>query len=832
MADGRVVIDAIFNGKKAEQGFNGLRRSMESTGQKLTSIGQGMTAGVTLPIIAAGAAAVATGMKFDSSMSQVAAVTGATGKELQRMEDLAKDMGKTTKFSASEAADAMGFLGMAGFDTTQIMKTLPNVLDLATAGNLDLARAADISSNILTGFGLKAKDMGRVTDVMAKTASSANTNIEQLGNAMSYVAPVAASAGWSIEETSAAIGIMSNAGIQGEKAGTALRGIISSLISPTGQTADALKELGLSAADVNPQTKSLADILKTLESAGLDTSSAMKLVGVEAGPALLAMMKEGSGGLNQFTGSLKKSNGAAKEMAQTMADNAGGDMKSFLSALEGVALAFYEQLEPAIRSGVQFLRDLASTISNTNPTILMIVAALAAVAAAAGPLLIVIGSVATIFTALSGAAAALGIGLLPLIGIIAGVVAAIAAIIAIGVALWMNWDVVRAKAVEIWSSISQFFATVWASIRGIFLAVAGSLINWLIQKYQLAKTSIIAIWQGMALFFSGIWQVIKNIFIGALLLLMDILTGDFEGMRQHAIAIFGNIKEGLRIAWQGIRAIFNAALKWLVGLVGGDFNAMRGRISAVMNRVRSILSSVWAFIKSTFKNALAFLKALVTGDFNGMRRAISRQMSNIRTNLGAAWSKIKSLARDAGAAMLSYARSKFESMRRAIRDRMNSVRSAVHSGWNRAKSYLQNINLRQIGRDIIRGLINGISSMAGVLARKASNLANSIKNKFKSALRISSPSKVFEQYGKWTGEGYVRGIDKEQRHVNASIQGMTAGVQGAVAAPQMQGANTSININFTGPVNMRSREDIDALARQLETHIRRTNRGITRGVFT
>src|SRR5690606_4996170 len=159
----------------------------------------------------------------------------------------------------------------------------------------------DIATNIVSGFNMTAKDTGRVSDMLAAAAASANTDVEQLGAAMSYVAPVAAGAGISIEETAAAIGILSNSGIQGERAGTALRGMIASLQNPTGQTAKALEDLGLSADDVNPSMHSLSDILKTLEESGMDSSQAMQLVGVEAGPALLAMLTQGSKGLSDYT---------------------------------------------------------------------------------------------------------------------------------------------------------------------------------------------------------------------------------------------------------------------------------------------------------------------------------------------------------------------------------------------------------------------------------------------------------------------------------------------------------------------------------------------------
>jgi TP901 family phage tail tape measure protein len=786
MADGRVVIDAIFNGQKAQQDFNSLNQSMQSAGQRMISVGQTMTAAVTVPIIGAGVAAIATGMKFDTSMSKVAAVTGATGDELAKMRDMAKEMGRTTQFSASEAAEAMGFLGMAGFDTTQIMASLPQVLDLATAGHIDLARAADISSNILTGFGLKAEDMGRVTDVMAKTASSANTNIEQLGYAMSYVAPVAEAAGWSIEETSAAIGIMSNAGIQGEKAGTALRGIISSLISPAGQTKDALEKLGLTAEDVNPQTKSLAEILKTLEGAGLDTATAMELVGVEAGPALLAMMKEGSAGLTEFTGELENADGSAKKMAQTMADNAGGDLKSLLSAVEAVALAFYEQWEPAIRQVVQWLRNLASSISEADPKTVQLVSAILAIAAAIGPVLLVIGHLVAAFghigTAVGFVVKAFNLLRLAFLTNPFGLI--ITAVIILAFLIYKYWDeivafliaawnVIKETAVAVWNAIKQFIVATWEGLKEAASAVWNAIVTGIMAILQPfidavtnifngMKDGVMMVFEGLKQYFTAVWGLIKNIFLGALLLLLNLFTGDFEAMRSNAKAIWDNIKGYLMAIWEAIKKIFSGALSAVKGAVSAAWENLKNIISRVSEAIKSTISRIWNSIKSFFTTTLTGI------------------VSSVRTKMTEAYERIKSI-------------------------------------WNRAKSFLQNIDLRKIGADIIRGLLNGISSMAKKVLDKAKEIADGVKSRIQKALGIASPSKVMIEFGKWTGEGLSIGLDRSMKKVADSAGKMVGdGVLGiasplsnpSVVAPQMT-PNRGVTIVQHNRINVEGNLDTE-----------------------
>lgn len=280
---------------------------------------------------------------LEKSLSGVEAVTGATGKEMRELEDSARALGARTVFSASEAADAMQFLGMAGFETNEIIKTMPGLLNLAAAGQLDLAAASDIASNVLSGFRLNATEAGRVSDVLALAAASSNTNIEQLGDALSYAAPVAASFGISIEETAAAVGVLSDNGIQGQRAGTGLRTMLASLSVTTPKAEKAIASLGLKMSDINPQFNSLTDILQTLSKAGLDASTAFEIFGREGAPAVLAITSQADR-FDDLAVSLGDAEGAARDMADTMSDNLEGSYKRLGSAASEFALQLNEAI--------------------------------------------------------------------------------------------------------------------------------------------------------------------------------------------------------------------------------------------------------------------------------------------------------------------------------------------------------------------------------------------------------------------------------------------------------------------------------------------------------
>lgn len=333
---------------------------------------RGIVAGVVASLGAGiGLGAIASEIaSFDTSMAAVSAVTNSTDQELQQLRKTAQDLGISTEFSAAQAADGLKFLGMAGFTAANAMEALPAILDLATADQMALADAADIASNVMSGFGLVATDAARIADVLAAASSRANTSVADLGQAMSTVAPISATLGISLEDTAAAIGIMSDAGIQGERAGTAMRGALASLASPTKAASDALREMGISVSEVNPATNSLSDVMARLQAGGMTAAQAMTIFGREAASGALVLV-DGAQKLETFGAGLMNVQGEAKRMADTMRDQLGGDMKSFASAMAGLAIALGEAgLTKALRSAIQgatlFVRMLAD---NVNPII-------------------------------------------------------------------------------------------------------------------------------------------------------------------------------------------------------------------------------------------------------------------------------------------------------------------------------------------------------------------------------------------------------------------------------------------------------------------------------
>lgn len=311
-------------------------------------------------------AIVEVGQTFDSSMSQVGAVSGATAEDLQKLRDKAQEMGSTTKFTASEAADAFNYMAMAGWKTEEMLGGIEGILNLAAASGSDLATTSDIVTDALTAMGYKAKDAGRLADVMAAASSNANTNVEMMGMTFQYAAPIVGALGYSMEDTAVAIGLMANAGIKGEKSGTALRSILTRLSAPPSECAAAMDQLGISITNTDGTMKTLDTVMQDLRKAFANlsqteqTAIAKSIAGQEAMSGLLAIVNAAPEDFDKLTKAVENSTGAAEKMANTMLDNLGGDMTILKSQIEGVQLTLYKKFEPTLRSAIKWVQNFIS----------------------------------------------------------------------------------------------------------------------------------------------------------------------------------------------------------------------------------------------------------------------------------------------------------------------------------------------------------------------------------------------------------------------------------------------------------------------------------------
>ncbi len=391
---------------KAAKHMARTQRSFAKFGSQATAAGRSLSVGLTAPLVAVGALSAKSFLSFEQGMNKVAAVSGATEAEMAELTAIAKDLGATTSFSAAQAAEGLGFLAQAGFDATEAGRALPGVLQLAAAGGIQLAEAADIATNVLAGYGLEIDQLARVNDVLAKASSSANTDVLQLGQAFKFAGPVASSAGVSFETSGAAMALMGNAGIQAEMAGTALRGAIAKLVNPSQEASKTLAALGISATDSTGRLRPLDQVIEQLAPHADNTGAIMKIFGQRAGPAMSALISQGADALREMTTALEQSGGTAQEIADKKLAGLTGAWTRLQSATEGVFIEIGTRLSPVLERLAAVITDRVlpavrgalEAFDRLSPGIKTAAVVGAGLAAALGPVLIATGGLVSVFT--------------------------------------------------------------------------------------------------------------------------------------------------------------------------------------------------------------------------------------------------------------------------------------------------------------------------------------------------------------------------------------------------------------------------------------------------
>lgn len=364
--DGTLKFDTSIDSKGFQSGIDGIG-SIAEKGLKATGA---ILAGTATAIGAIGAASVKVGSDFEASMSKVAAISGATGDDLKALTDKAKEMGATTKFSASESADALQYMAMAGWKTEDMLNGLEGIMNLAAASGEDLATTSDIVTDALTAFGLSAEDSTHFADVLAQASSNANTNVGMMGETFKYVAPVAGALGYTAEDTALAIGLMANSGIKASQAGTSLRSIMSRMAKPTKEVQGAMDKLGVSLTDSNGNMKSLSEVMGDLRNgfAGLSEAEAAEMAaalgGQEAMSGLLAIVNASDDDFDKLSDAIYSCDGAAKRMADTMNDNLQGQITILKSGLEGLGISLYENMEAPLKEVVKEAQNMVQQLQD------------------------------------------------------------------------------------------------------------------------------------------------------------------------------------------------------------------------------------------------------------------------------------------------------------------------------------------------------------------------------------------------------------------------------------------------------------------------------------
>ena len=573
---------------------------------------------------AVGAAALGTGLTkavrtaadFQSGMLKVKAISGANEEQFKSLTSKAKELGRTTQFSARQASDAMGFLAMAGYDTNQILSATPQMMNLAAAGGLELGEAADIASNILGGMGLQIEDTAMVTDVLAKAAASGNTNIQMMGEAFKYVAPTAAQAGASIQDMGGAMALLGNSGIQASVAGTGLRSVLLNLSGANESANKAMARLNIQNKDAAGNMRPLADILgdveKAMDGANLGTAERMELQKQLFGKTAVAtgsILQEAAanGELAAMVAKVTDSQGAAADMAKTMNAGFEGSMKRLASAAEGLMISFGTPLLAPLANVAEALAGILAPVAGLLTDMPILGVAVGAVAAAFVGFVVVL----PILGAISGAMGALGITAAGMWAAVTGPVGiAVVAIIGVIAAFQLlynkvGWfrdgvDAIINELKFLWSSFS-------AGIQSAFTAAVG----YITPIFEAWKTSFMGVVQVV----QGIWQVFTGIF-----------TGDSETAVEGVKNIFGGLKAWFGGFVDGLKAIFAPAAQPLIDA----FNSAVTFLQPVIDGIGAIFDGLVLYLQGIWKT----FTSLLTGDFQGAADGVSMALEGLKGIFG------------------------------------------------------------------------------------------------------------------------------------------------------------------------------------------------------
>ena len=815
-------------------------QKIAATGEKLKTVGSAIE-GVgqkLMPVTAAvgglGAVAVKVASDFDSAMSQVAAVSGATGKDLEALRDKAREMGSKTKFSASEAAEAMNYMAMAGWKTGDMLSGIEGIMNLAAASGEDLATTSDIVTDALTALGLSAEDSGHFADILAAASSNANTNVCMMGETFKYCAPVAGALGFSAEDTAEAIGLMANAGIKSSQAGTAMRSMMTNLTGEVKFVGDAFGELTIQTTNTDGSMRSLGDILADCRAAFAQMSESEKaanaeaLVGKNAMSGFLAVMNAAPGDIEKLNSAINNCDGTAEKMAATMQDNLAGQLTILKSQLEELAISIGEILMPYIRQIVGWIQGLVDWLNSLDEGTKKIIVTVALVAAALGPVLIVIGkvvgAVGTIMTvvpqiasAISGVIAFVSGTVIPAISAVVAAIGwvplAIAAVVAILVVLYNKCEWFRDAVNAIWTQIKEFFVSAWEVICSFFTETIPNAWNSLVSFFQGIPAWWSGLWQSVGDFFGNIWTNMMNnpVLTG----IVDMIRSLWENLSTTLQGIWNGIKTAASGAWELIKNVVLGPVLLLIDLVTGNFTKLKEDAANIWNNIKNAASNIWNGIKQVVGSLAQGLANHVSILFNGLKNTIANIWTAIKNTASSAWNGLKNLVSSIASNLKQAAVNAFKAMVSGIRSALSSLGSVVQSGFQSAVSFITSLPGKALewGKDFINGIADGIRSAIGNVINAVSDVADKIRSFLHFSVPDEGPLTDYESWMPDFMSGLAKGIEKSRGMVKKAVSGVASDLmlQPQAAVQGMQGGRDSSGDSSVGELLGGLREMLSGL---------------------
>ena len=758
------------NAELARQKFDEYAEKAGKVGQAVQTAGQHMMK-VTTAIGGVAAASVTVAANFEQQMSKVQAISGATAEETDKLTESARQWGRDTKYSATEAGEAFEYMALAGWKTDDMLEGIGGILNLAAASAMDLGTASDIVTDYLTAFGLSAKDAGKFADEMAYAMSHSNTTTEALGEAYKNCAATAASMGYSVEETTAVLMTMANAGVKGGEAGTALNAIMTRLATDTKGCATELSKYGVEVYDAQGNMNSLSSILTGVRGVwnNLTDEQQANLAKTIAGTNQFSALQTIMSGLSDeaiasgmsfsdYSEALQNCDGTASDMAATMQDNLLGRLTQLKSKLEDVGITIGNSLMPFMEKAVAKIGELADKFASLSPQQQETILKIAGVAAAIGPLLTivgkaisvsgqlssgigkVVGKLATMGTTASGATGGMAVlkGALAAITSPVGIaVAAIAGITAVVVTLWKTNEDFRNKITEIWDRIKTVFTEFGQHIT--------DKLNSLGFDFENFGEVVKAIWEG---FCNVLAPIIEGVFNNIAIFIettLNVITGVFD----FFVSLFTGDWQG---CWDAVKSIFESVWNGLKEYIGNILNTIKGVVDAFLGLFGTSWDEVWNSIKTTFENIWNGIVSFFSGILNGIVNtvttvwtAISTTISDVLTGIWNTFSNIFTTIRDFVStvfetiknvitvvimAIAEFFSAAFEILTVPFRFIWENCKETIISIWDAISTKIQ--TAITFVQNIITTVWNAVSSVFTTvwtaISTTVSNVVNSIKN--------------------------------------------------------------------------------------------------------
>lgn len=748
--------------------MQGLMRDMDATtsglGQKMgnLALAMGPVALGAGAILGAFGSCVSTAAGFEDQMAKVGAISRASAADMQTLEAKARELGATTQFTSVQVGEAEQFLAMAGFNVKDNIDALPGVLNLAAATATDLGRAADISSDILGAFGMKANEMGRVADVLAATCSTANTNMELLGDTMKYVAPVAQTAGLSIEETAAMAGLLGNVGIKGSQAGTTLKAMLNKMAAPAKDAQAVFAKLGITVKDQAGNLRSpiqvLGEMSKKLAKMGTaEQMAAMKaVVGEEAVAGFSELIKKGGiGEIEKYIAVLQKSGGVCDEMAAKMNDTLGGDVRSLGSAFESAKITIGKIFIPILRKGTSGLTSLVRWFDALaqNPAGKFIVKFAAGLATA----VVAVTGFAAAFWALSRAGGAVMGIFAPIKAAILGLGAPVLALIAAAGLFYAAWKTNFGGIADVLSKWGRNISLVFKGVTAIFDNLKGSSSEI---RGELAREIKAA----------GLEKVVVN--IGKMIYrIREFFAGIWDGLNLDGVTtILAPVILKLRDAFEKCASVIGSFFGASLTSASGEVRSLGAIVGGVLTVALEGLAVIVATIARGFDSLVSFAR-MVCAIFTGDWATAAQEAGNIWQNFC-----------DSLMSFADYFR----------------IGDWVRQAWADVTNWLSTLNLFESGMRLINTFKDGVIAAASGLVEGVKSVFQKVRNLMPFSDAREGPLSTLTLSGQrlmtTIGEGVALGGPALREAVSSNLQDVKSGIEQTwqglsgteIAAPKME----------------------------------------------